>query len=120
MSGNQFLDLEGDFEVVDEVQGQLDAGSIQAAIAEQQLRRTHWRLSFQHVQYGVYYDEPVCLLVIEGRFHSEDRKRHRFTWLRVSAEFDGSGEAVEIEKFCPERAYGISVPEDRTSSWAIR
>jgi hypothetical protein len=124
MSTQLFPDLEGDFDLASEsIGGQLDAGSIQGAIAEQQSRRNHWRLRWQHVQYGVFQGEPVCLMVIDGRFHAEDPKRHRFTWLRISVEFAGSGlvgEPFEVKRYSPERAYGISVAEQRASSWALR
>jgi hypothetical protein len=59
-------------------------------------------------------------VVIDGKFYAEDPKRRRFTWLRISVEFAGSGELVEVKRYSPERAYGISVPEQRTSSWALR
>ena len=121
MESNPFPDLHGNFEVADLAEGQLDdAGSVQSAIAEQQLRNTHWRLSFNRVQYGSLHGEPVCLVVVEGRFHAEESKRHRFTWVRISAEFHGEQSPVEVLKLAPERAHGIHVPEERTSQWAIR
>ena len=121
METNPFPDLDGSFEVVDPAEGQLDDdNSVQAAIAEQQLRNTHWRLCFKRVQYGSLHGETVCLIVVEGKFHAEESRRHRFTWVRISAEFKGEQSLVEVMKLAPERAYGIHVPEERTSQWSLR
>jgi hypothetical protein len=121
MEANPFPDLDGSFEVAELAEGQLDdVGSIQTDIAEHQLRSMHWRLSFKRVQYGLLHREPVCLVVFEGKFHAEERKRHRFTWARISVEFKGEQSPVEVLKLAPERAHGIHVPEERKSQWALR
>lgn len=121
MDANPFADLDGDFEVAELGEGQLDdAGSIQTDISEHQLRSMHWRLSFKRVQYGLLYHEPVCLVIFEAKFHAEERKRHRFTWARISVDFEGEQSPVEVLKLAPERAYGIHVPEERVSQWTLR
>ena len=121
MEENPFPDLVGSFDVAELVEGQLDVvDPVQSSIAEKQLRNTYWRLSFRRVQYGSFYGEPVCLVVVEGKFHAEESKRHRFTWVRISAEFKGDQHPVEVLNLAPERAHGMYVPEERMSHWAMR
>ena len=72
-------------------------GELRRALAEEQLCKTYWRVTFQRVQYGTCNDKPACLLVIESKFHPGDRKRHRFTSASISVELssdDGKEEQV--------------------------
>ena len=124
----EFPVLEGSFEPVELVtpRDQLTThqpGELPRALAEEQLRKTYWRVIFRRVQYGTYNDKSACLLVIETKFHPGDRKRHRFTSASISVELGSDGgeeEHVEVLKLAPERAYGITVPEHHSSNWAIR
>ena len=94
---------------------------VQGTIAEQELRKTYWRLSFERVQFGRYKEKPACLLVVEARFAPEDRKRHRFTKVRIGLEFEGEEKSdIKVQQFAPEWARGVTVPEMHTSNWAIR
>lgn len=118
MTESGFADLEGNFELVDAPAGQL--ADIPAAIAQEQLRRTYWRLAFHRVQYGTFRDQHVCILVVEGAFHAEDSKRHRFTWIRLKVGFKGATNPIEVLGIAPHQAVGISVPEQRASNWTLR
>lgn len=121
MDSTAFSDLEGSFEPVDIPTGQLSQPDFaQKTIAEQGLRKTYWRITFRRVQYGFYQGSPVCLVVVDGKFHPEDRQRHRFSWARIGIKFSSNKDPVEVLKVVPERAYGITVPEKRNSSWALR
>lgn len=115
-------DLEGYFEPAEARGVHLNEPQpVQEAIAEQQLRKTYWRLSFERVQFGRYQGKPACLLVVEARFAPEDRKRHRFTKVRIGLEFEGEEKGdIEVQRFAPEWARGVTVPEIHTSNWAIR
>ena len=115
-------DLEGYFEPVEARGAHLNEPQpVESAIAEQQLRKTYWRLSFQRVQFGRYGGKPACLLVVEARFAPEDRKRHRFTKVRIGLEFEGEEKSdVQVQQFAPEWARGVTVPEIHTANWAIR
>ena len=116
-----FLDLEGEFEeVVPEDDTLSRDDQIQEAIGEQSLRKSYWRISFRRVQYGTYHNEPACLIVVDGRFHAEDRKRHRFIWAKITIDFQDKEKSVEVQETVPEEAYGITVPEYHSSSWSIR
>lgn len=122
MENLSFPDLEGHFDISESPGGHLDEPQlVQEAIAEQQLRKTYWRISFKRVQFGKYRGHPACLLVVEGKFAPEDRKRHRFVRVRISMEFSGeTKDQVQVRSFAPEWARGITVPEVHTSNWAIK
>ena len=116
-----FLDLEGEFEEVVLPGDTLSPDDqIQEAIGEQSLRKSYWRISFRRVQYGTYNNEPACLIVVDARFHAEDRKRHRFTWAKIAIDFRSNEDSVEIQKIVPDEANGVTVPEYHSSSWSIR
>ena len=119
MAEIDFTDLEGNFELVDAPAGQLD-DIISPAIAQDELRRTHWKLAFRRVQYGTFRGQHACLLVIDGNFHAEDSGRHRFTWIRLKIGFKGSANPIEVLEIAPHQALGISVPEQRASNWTLR
>ena len=122
METSPFPDLEGYFEPLEALEGHLSEPQlVPKAIAEQQLRKTYWRVSFQRVQFGNFQGHPACLLVVETKFAPEDRRRHRFTKAQISMEFIGEQrDDVEVQAFAPEWAKGITVPEEHTSGWAIR
>lgn len=121
MESSSFPDLEGGFELVDLIDGQLNNGdSIARLNAQEELHRTSWRLTFHRVQYGTFGGTPACLLVVEGNFHAEESRRHRFTWVRVKVDLSQTGDPVEVLKMAPRQAYGIRIPEERTSNWALR
>lgn len=115
-------DIEGYFEPVETQGAHLsEPQPVQEAIAQQQLRKTYWKLSFQRVQFGRYKGKPACLLVMEARFAPEDRKRHRFTKVRIGLEFEGDEKGdIQVQQFAPEWARGVTVPEIHTANWAIR
>ena len=122
MDTSTLPDLEGYFEPITTQGAHLsEPQSVPEAIAEQQLRRTYWKVSFERVQFGRYLDIPACLLVVEARFAPEDRKRHRFTKARVGLEFEGEEKGdIEVQGFAPEVARGVIVPEVHTSAWAVK
>ena len=126
MDKASFPGLEGYFEPAESPSFHLNEPQpVQEAIVEQQLRKTYWRLSFDRVQFGTYKGKPACLLVIEARFAPEDRKRHRFTKVRIGLEFEGGDDEkkkgdVEVQRIAPEWARGVTVPEMHTSNWAIK
>ena len=111
-------DLEAHFELVDAPAGQLD-DAISPAIAQEELHRTYWNLTFHRVQYGTFRDQHACVLVVEGKLHAEDSRRHRFTWYRLKIGFKGAASPIEVLGIAPHLALGISVPEQRASNWAL-
>lgn len=127
MDKSSLPDLEGYFEPV-ETEGRHLSGPQQVPeeIAEQQLRKTYWRLSFERVQFGRYLDQyagelPACLIVVEARFAPEDQERHRFTKVNIGLSFEGEDKGdIKVQRFAPEYARGVTVPGVRTSNWAIR
>lgn len=121
MESSSFPELGGGFELVDVFDGQLDDGdSIARLIAQEELHRTNWRLTFCRVQYGTFGGTPACLLVVEGKFHAEESRRHRFTWVRIKVDLSQTGDPVEVLKIAPQQAYGIKISEQRTSNWSLR
>ncbi|KAL6717721.1 hypothetical protein ACLMJK_005636 [Lecanora helva] len=122
MENSPFKDLEGYFEPAKDPGGHLrESEPLDDGIAEQQLRKTYWRLSFKRVQFGEYQGRPACLVVVEIKFAPEDRKRHRFTKAQISLKFEGKEKKdVKVEGFAPEEVRGISVPETHTSNWVIK
>ena len=123
METTAFADLSGTFSPIITRDGHLDEYQLTEAIAEQQLRKTYWRVTFRRVQYGTYQGSPACLIVVDGKFAPEDRRRHRFTWARIKVQLlsDGGGNSsVQVLKLAPERAYGVTIPEVHTSNWALR
>ena len=122
MGESPFPDLEGYFEPIEASEDHLsEPHPIQEAIAEQQLRKTYWRISFKRVQFGTYHGDPACLLVVEGKFAPEDRQRHRFIRVQISMEFLGEKkDEVKVKSFAPEWARGLTVPEVHTSNWAVK
>ena len=119
MNQTNFAELEGNFELIDGNTGQLD-DIISPAIAQEELRRTYWKLGFRRVQYGTHGDQQACLLVVEGNFHAEDSRRHRFTWIRLSVRFKGAASPIEVLEIAPHQAFGISIPEQPASNWTLR
>ena len=117
-----FPDLEGYFEPQEAQSGHLSQPQpIPEEIAEQQLRKTYWKVAFQRVQFGRYRNKPACLLVVEARFAPEDRQRHRFTNVTIGLGFETEQKGeLKIQGFAPEWARGIEVPGTSTSSWTMK
>ena len=123
MESTVFADLSGTFDPTAPPDNHLDDSIFTEAIAEQQLRKTYWRVTFKRVQYGTYQGSPACLLVVNAKFAPEDRRRHRFTWARIKVQFfgdDGGKSPVQVVELAPEEAYGVTIPEVHTSHWALR
>ena len=127
MDKSSLPDLEGYFEPIETEGGHLSGPQlVPEEIAQQELRKTYWRLSFERVQFGRYFDQhagplPACLIAVEARFAPEDQERHRFTKVKIGLSFEGEDKGdIKVQRFAPEYARGVTVPGIRTSNWAIR
>ena len=78
MQSSECAELEGFLEPLEAIEGQLHSPdpedeATRLTITEQQLRKTYYQYTIRRASYRIYWGAPACLLVVEGRFHPEDR-----------------------------------------------
>lgn len=92
-------------------------------ITEQDINDSYYSLRFRQVKYGTWKNEPGCMLVMDGEFHSPPgSKRHRFKTATICLDFGRAStreEQVEIIGIEPGILYGKRTTENHKWQWSI-